>query len=38
MSEEMVCVVIGVVFALVIGDPAGLAAGGVAWVLAKVLL
>lgn len=38
MSEEWVCFWIGVGFAAVLQNPAGLAVGGVVYVLAKVLL
>jgi hypothetical protein len=38
VSEEVVCVAIGVACAAIVRDPAGLAVGAVAWILAKVLL
>ena len=37
-AEEWVCVGFGVLVAVVIGNPAGLAAGAVLWGLAQVLL
>jgi hypothetical protein len=38
MSEEAVCFWIGVGCAAVMRNPAGLAVGGVIWILAKVFL
>jgi hypothetical protein len=38
VTEEGVCLVIGVACALIVGDPAALAVGLVAYVLAKVAL
>ena len=38
MSEETVCLAVGIAFAYIVKDPAGLAVGGLLYVLAKVFL
>ena len=38
MTEEGVCLVVGIVFAVVVGSPAGLAVGAALWVVAQVFL
>ena len=38
MTEEGVCLVVGIVVAVVVGSPVGLAAGAVLWALAQVFL
>ena len=38
MTEEAVCLVVGIVVAVVVGSPAGLAVGALLWAVAQVFL